>query len=211
MLGLPEFDATDGVTLLAYLGLDRYDETFVAKAEQALGRLRDRFEHGYLPRAEGPLPWAFRHALGAGADPADLLAVFTQVLTGGFEPTKAVLVEGLCRCCDPLQLKVFNADPAGCADELARLASPFHYAPRTASSSVVVAGTTVPAGARVALVLAAANRDPVRFPRPHEVDPARPRRQHVAFGWGGASVWERVSPNGWHDQSGCLYSRASAR
>jgi cytochrome P450 len=173
-----------GTDLLAYLGLDRYDETVVSKAKQAVAALRDHFEGDYLAHAKGVLPDAFRQALTDGADPDDVLAVFTQVLTGGLDPTQAVLVEGMDRCSDPLQLKAFEVDPESFADELCRLASPFHYAPRAAAADIDIAGRTIPAGARVALVLAAANRDPAQFPVPHEVHLARARRRHLAFGWG---------------------------
>jgi cytochrome P450 len=44
---------------------------------------------------------------------------------------------------------------------------------------------TIPEGAQVIISLAAANRDPARFPRPGELDLERDRDQrHLAFGHG---------------------------
>jgi len=56
--------------------------------------------------------------------------------------------------------------------------------PRLLTEDVTVDGVDIPAGARVDLCLASANRDPARWDNPHEFDIHRPRQSHLAFGIG---------------------------
>jgi cytochrome P450 len=55
---------------------------------------------------------------------------------------------------------------------------------RTAVRDTEVAGTPIPAGARMATVLASANRDDARWARPESFDIRRPALPHVAFASG---------------------------
>ncbi len=55
---------------------------------------------------------------------------------------------------------------------------------RFVAADTTLAGVDVPAGAVVHLCLAAANRDPSRWERPDEFDPARPPQPHMGFGNG---------------------------
>ena len=56
---------------------------------------------------------------------------------------------------------------------------------RVAKEATEVGGVAVPAGAKLLLLLAAANHDPARFPDPERFDPQRANaRGHIAFGIG---------------------------
>ncbi|WP_433048482.1 cytochrome P450 [Dactylosporangium sp. CS-033363] len=55
---------------------------------------------------------------------------------------------------------------------------------RKALDDIPVAGTTIPKGANITLVLAAGNRDPDQFPDPDRFDPDRTPAQHLGFGDG---------------------------
>jgi cytochrome P450 len=70
-------------------------------------------------------------------------------------------------------------------EEALRLESPFRYLMRSVPKDTTLGGVDIPSGATVLLLWGAANRDPVHFERPDEVDLQRqvPRR-HVAFGRG---------------------------
>ena len=55
---------------------------------------------------------------------------------------------------------------------------------RWAMADIEIGGTRIPAGSAVFLVLAAANRDPRRFPDPDRFDPMRADNEHLGFGSG---------------------------
>jgi cytochrome P450 len=78
-----------------------------------------------------------------------------------------------------------RADPslaAAAVMETVRLASPIRGFTRTVASDHEIDGTTLPAGARVVLLFAAANRDERHFGNPDRFDPHRPNPSHL--GWG---------------------------
>jgi len=55
---------------------------------------------------------------------------------------------------------------------------------RTTLADIDIAGTTIPQGSPLALMLAAGNRDPGRFPDPDRFDPDRADNAHLGFGGG---------------------------
>jgi cytochrome P450 len=55
---------------------------------------------------------------------------------------------------------------------------------RNTLDDIEVAGTTIPKGSRVILVLAAGSRDPAVFPDPDRFDPDREHNEHLGFGGG---------------------------
>lgn len=57
--------------------------------------------------------------------------------------------------------------------------------PRVALEDVELDGVRIPAGDFVHVSYLTANRDPERYPDPHAIDPDRPNRPHMTFGWGG--------------------------
>ncbi|MCR3721987.1 MULTISPECIES: cytochrome P450 [Prauserella salsuginis group] len=69
-------------------------------------------------------------------------------------------------------------------DETVRWLSPIGMYPRQATEDVVLNGVTVPEGALIGVVVAAANRDNGEFERGEEFDIHRPKRPHLAFGSG---------------------------
>ncbi|WP_405151385.1 cytochrome P450 [Sphaerisporangium sp. NBC_01403] len=69
-------------------------------------------------------------------------------------------------------------------DELLRLESPIPFTARVTTEAVALAGGTIPAGARVLALVAAANRDPAVFDRPDDLVVTRSPNPHLAFGTG---------------------------
>jgi cytochrome P450 len=72
-----------------------------------------------------------------------------------------------------------------CLHEVLRMEGPVKTIGRMARVSTSVGGVDVPAGATVALLPGAANRDPRHFEEPDEFRLDRPKAAaHLAFGWG---------------------------
>jgi cytochrome P450 len=75
--------------------------------------------------------------------------------------------------------------PRAALEEILRFDPPLQWFARwVLDEGVVVDGTPIPAGSRVALVLAAANRDPRRWPEPTRFDLRRADTSHLTFGGG---------------------------
>jgi cytochrome P450 len=69
-------------------------------------------------------------------------------------------------------------------DEALRFEPTGHATARVVTNDVEYYGTTVPAGSPILLLMAAANRDPRRYPDPDVFDIHREDVQHLTFGWG---------------------------
>jgi hypothetical protein len=69
-------------------------------------------------------------------------------------------------------------------EELLRFESPVQNMGRTTTRAVELHDTTIPTGARVLLLIGAANRDPRAFVDPERLDLGRDTGRHLAFGEG---------------------------
>ncbi|MGL5828499.1 MAG: cytochrome P450, partial [Angustibacter sp.] len=122
----------------------------------------------------------FRQACSTGQlNPDEEVSAFAQVLTGAVEP----IVSALGMAALLAEQSRAEAEPEILVEEVLRLATPFRLAPRWSSEALTVSGTHIPAGARVLLLLHAANQDPRVHRRPARYEPGRKPR-HLAFGTG---------------------------
>lgn len=88
---------------------------------------------------------------------------------------------------NPDQWDRLRHDPAlipTAVDEAVRLASPIRSFSRTLKSAATVGGALLPAGARIMVLFASANRDERRFPDPDRFDVGRDNADHLGFGHG---------------------------
>ena len=69
-------------------------------------------------------------------------------------------------------------------EELVRFDAPIQSLVRTATRDVAAYGGVIPAGARVSLIWASANRDERRWPDPDRLDITREPQRHLSFGEG---------------------------
>ena len=81
-------------------------------------------------------------------------------------------------CADPEGLK------ASAVEEFLRYDGPVHVTGRTATEDLEVNGRLFPKQSQVVTLLAAANRDPERFPDPDRLDIGREDNQHLTFSHG---------------------------
>ena len=160
---------TDGSAMFRYFDA-MIERRRVRPGEDALSRLATFADE------EGPLS-------------TDELLWFTLLLlVGGNETTTSLLTALLyCFARDPAQYDALRADPGridAAIEEGLRWATPIPAFFRTARTPYETGGVIVPAGARVMLSFAAANRDPARFADPDRFDAGRAPAEHLAFGSG---------------------------
>jgi cytochrome P450 len=110
------------------------------------------------------------------------------LLTAGFETTSFLIGHGvMLALTHPGFAERLRAEPEFAArfvEEILRYEPPVQVTSRWAGADMDLHGTTVPAGTKIALILAAANRDPRRFADPDRFDPDRVGNQPLSFGAG---------------------------
>ncbi|WP_345060913.1 cytochrome P450 [Streptomyces rameus] len=177
--------------IIGFIGVPRLDPTRAPRARLAIARLREHLATVTLPDARaGRGPGQLKAFLGLDENRAS--ALFAQILTGGIEPVVACLGSALFHLLGPSRPLLDRArrgelEVGGLVEEALRLEAPFHFVPRTATRPVALRGQVIEPGQRVALVVAAANRDPEVYAEPDRFRlpaPGLPERPHLAFGAG---------------------------
>ncbi len=110
------------------------------------------------------------------------------LLFAGHETTTNLLGNGLVHLLrHPAQLALLRAEPgrmAGAIEELLRYDAPVAGKIKIAVTDAELHGRRIRGGDLVAIMLAAANRDPRRYPDPDVLDVTRSGAPHLAFGYG---------------------------
>ncbi|WP_189225275.1 cytochrome P450 [Saccharothrix coeruleofusca] len=119
----------------------------------------------------------------------DLIATTELLLVAGFETTVNLIGNAVLAVLGHPEVRERLLDSPDHAEavveETLRFDPPVQYTVRAPSEAVEVAGTRLPRGTPVMLMLAAANRDPAVFADPHRFAPGRPDgREHLAFSSG---------------------------
>lgn len=143
---------------------------------------RDRL----APDGIGAMIHAAADAGEIGHDEAPLLV--RALLSAGVDTTVNGLGAALwCLARFPDQWNRLHADPSlarGAFEEAIRFESPVQTFFRTTACAVELGGVAVAEGAKILMFLAAANRDPRRWPDPDRFDITRNASGHVGFGAG---------------------------
>ncbi|KKK05881.1 cytochrome P450 [Micromonospora sp. HK10] len=166
----------------------------LARANQAADELRDYYRELIAHRRRAPGEDLIsglvevRDAGGVELTEEELISNLIVLFNASFVTTVYMFSNGL-----PLLLghpdvtAALPGDDAlarGCVDEILRMESPVHFLARAAPEDTELAGVPVKRDENVLLLIAAANRDPARFPDPDRFDPYRTGPPSLAFGVG---------------------------
>ncbi|GAA1268551.1 cytochrome P450 [Pseudonocardia aurantiaca] len=124
--------------------------------------------------------------------PEEVLSNAGLLLVAGHETTVNLITNGmltLLRHPEVLDRLRRGDEPdlaARVVEELLRYEPPVQFLSnnRNTLDDIEVAGTTIPKGSMVTLVLAAGSRDPADVPEPDRFDPDREHNEHLGFGGG---------------------------
>jgi cytochrome P450 len=122
-------------------------------------------------------------------DHDEMVGLGWSYVAAGMETTMNLLGGGMRMLLEDRELgRVLTANPDrtdDLIDEYLRMYTPTPWLLRRAEVEVELHGTVIPRGALVHTLLAAANRDPRKFPDPDAFDLDRPNKEeHMAFGAG---------------------------
>jgi len=119
----------------------------------------------------------------------EVVANCIVTMVGGQETTTNLIGNGILSLLrNPAQLASLRSNPElvpSAVEELLRYESPSQHTGRLAPEDTEIGGRQIRKRQAVIAVMAAANRDPDRFPDPDRLDIGRQDNRHLAFGWGG--------------------------
>lgn len=117
----------------------------------------------------------------------EVVATCIVTMVGGLETTTNLIGNGVLTLLrNPDELERLRADPTlipSAVEEMLRYESPSQHTGRVAPNDVELGGRVIRKGQAVMAVMAAANRDPGRFPDPDRFDISRKDNRHLAFGY----------------------------
>ncbi|GHJ45042.1 cytochrome P450 [Catellatospora sp. TT07R-123] len=196
LLGVPESDR-DWFRPRAHdltLALEMFaaDPDSMARADEAATDLEDYFVGLLAHRRAHPGDDMLSDLLAAGAagqiGGAEMVAHLALLLVAGFETTVNLLGNGLSALlARPALTAELRAHPelAGAyVEEMLRFDPPVQATSRFAGQDTDLDGVRIPADGEVMVILAAAARDPRRYPRPERFDPHRDSVPSLSFGAG---------------------------
>jgi cytochrome P450 family 130 len=125
---------------------------------------------------------------GARLTTQEILGFCFNIVVGGIETTTNLIANGMALlAAQPDIAHRVALEPQripAAIEEFLRLETPVVGLCRTTTRPVTLHGVTIPAGEKVLLLFAAANRDEREFPDPDRLDLERAAERHLAFGHG---------------------------
>ncbi|WP_445282544.1 cytochrome P450 [Streptomyces sp. DSM 118148] len=198
MLGFPEQDQIwfrDMASTIAVSTDGFRDAAALERADRAMDEMTAYFTDLADRRRREPHDDLVTHLVHTHDDDPrrlghdELMGTLMVLLTAGFETTSFLVGHGaLLALQQPTLAERLRAEPdfvTGYVEEILRFEPPVHVTSRWAAADTELPGTAVPAGTRLTLILAAANRDARRFADPDRFDPDRRDNRPLSFGAGG--------------------------
>ncbi len=149
--------------------------------QRAIATMRDRPREGLIHS------FMTAEVNGDRLSEGEIVANCIVTMVGGQETTTNLIGNGLLTLLrNPAQLDRLRTDAeilAPAVEELLRYESPSQHTGRIARQDVEIGGKQIRKGQAVMAIMAAANRDPGRFPDPDALILDRKDNKHVAFGW----------------------------
>jgi cytochrome P450 len=196
MLGLPESDHPQLRTWASdfgeLLGNFEHDPDRLPELTRSLGNLRDYIEAAVAEQTASPQnglisAWIQAEVGGSRLSFDEVVANTILMIAGGLEEITNLIANGmLSLLLHPDQLTLLSAHPEimqSAVEEILRYESTTQYTGRVAPHDIELHGKQIREGDAVTAVLAAANRDPDRFPKPEQLDLTRSDNRHLAFSW----------------------------
>ena len=125
---------------------------------------------------------------GPDLDDDEIVAMITFLLFAGHETVTGMLGNSLVALeANPDQRSLLRARPEladNAVEELLRWDAPVQMSGRQATAELSIGGVTIPAGANIALMIGAANRDTRRWVDANELHLDRPDPKSISFGFG---------------------------
>jgi cytochrome P450 len=160
-------------------------------ADRAIGEMYEAFAPLLASKRTDPSDDLLSSLVNDPDDPLtdrELLNLTALLFVAGFETTTNLIGNGVLALLDqPDQWDLLRRRPEiapTVTDELLRHGGTVQLVSRVAVDDVAFGDSVVPAGSSVLVVIAAANRDPARYPHPDLLDFTRADIKQLAFGGG---------------------------
>lgn len=179
--------------LRLFIGTARGEKNKYARAREGADRMSEYFREIIRSRRAAPGNDVISQMIAARDNgntltEDELVATCMLILFAGHETTTSLLGNAVKALLDhPEQFSRLRDEPEmidSAVEEFLRFDGPAASAARVVAVDHELAGQQLKQGDRVFAMLNAANRDPRRFERPHELDLARTPNRHIAFGLG---------------------------
>ncbi len=196
MLGVPTEDhfklKTWSADFAEMLGNFQHNPERYPRVLKAVENLVEYFQNAIRAEREHPRPGLIHSLMTAEIDgdrltEEEVIANCIVTMVGGQETTTNLIGNGLLTLFrNPAEMEKLRADLSlipSAVEEMLRYESPSQHTARICPSEREMGGKLIHKRQAVIAVMAAANRDPERFPDPDRFDITRKDNRHMAFGY----------------------------
>ncbi|MGA7217010.1 MAG: cytochrome P450 [Candidatus Sulfotelmatobacter sp.] len=196
MLGVPTKDHLQlkdwSADFAEMLGNFQHNPERYPRVLKAVANLTEYFQNAIREQREHPRPGLINALMTAEIDgdrltEEEVIANCIVTMVGGQETTTNLIGNGLLTLLrNPGELKKLRDDASlipSAVEEMLRYESPSQHTARMCPSDREMGGKLIKKRQAVIAVMAAANRDPERFPEPDRFDISRKDNRHLAFGY----------------------------